>query len=74
MLLYVLLHTPFFSLRFTGVSFQVPLGQVQPTPVQWMVAPPALPDVPPGLEYMLQLDQILIQQQIELLECKCSEM
>ena len=36
-----------------------------------MPAPSAVPpDCPPGLEYLTQIDQVLVHQQIELLECK----
>ncbi|XP_030678547.1 phospholipid scramblase 1 isoform X4 [Nomascus leucogenys] len=36
--------------------------------VPWMPAPPPPLNCPPGLEYLSQIDQILIHQQIELLE------
>ena len=37
--------------------------------VQWMAAPQETPPgCPPGLEYLTQVDQILINQQVELLE------
>ncbi|XP_066476824.1 phospholipid scramblase 2-like isoform X2 [Tiliqua scincoides] len=39
-----------------------------PAPVIWMPTPPAPPKCPPGLEYLGQIDQLLIQQQIELME------
>ncbi|CAH2247030.1 phospholipid scramblase 1-like [Pelobates cultripes] len=34
----------------------------------WMPAPPAIPNCPPGLEYLSQVDQLLVHQQVELLE------
>ncbi|XP_054570093.1 phospholipid scramblase 2-like isoform X1 [Eptesicus fuscus] len=36
--------------------------------VPWMPAPPPPSDCPPGLEYLTQVDEILIHQQIDLLE------
>ncbi|MEE6500938.1 hypothetical protein FKM82_003997 [Ascaphus truei] len=44
-----------------------PMGPGGPT-AAWMPAPAANPNCPPGLEYLTQIDQILIHQQIELLE------
>ncbi|XP_036207106.1 phospholipid scramblase 1 isoform X3 [Myotis myotis] len=41
---------------------------VGPAGVPWMPAPPSPSDCPPGLEYLSQIDQILIHQQVELLE------
>ena len=35
-----------------------------------MAAPQAPPGCPPGLEYLTQVDQLLVNQQIELLESK----
>lgn len=37
--------------------------------VQWMTQPQAPLGCPPGLEYLTQIDQLLVQQQVELLEC-----
>lgn len=37
-------------------------------PQQWMARPEAIPGCPPGLEYLTQIDQLLVHQQIELLE------
>ncbi|XP_057595093.1 phospholipid scramblase 2 isoform X1 [Hippopotamus amphibius kiboko] len=39
-----------------------------PAGVPWMPAPPPPLNCPPGLEYLTQIDQLLIHQQIELLE------
>ena len=36
---------------------------------QWMPSP-QVSNCPPGLEYLTQIDQILVQQKVELLEGK----
>ena len=43
------------------------LGKPAPNP---MPVPEAVPGCPPGLEYLTQIDQLLVNQQVELLECK----
>ncbi|KAJ7324811.1 hypothetical protein JRQ81_017831 [Phrynocephalus forsythii] len=46
----------------------VALQSQPPAPVIWMPAPPVPPKCPPGLEYLTQLDQIIVEQQMDLLE------
>lgn len=36
--------------------------------VQWMAPPPEMTGVPPGLEYLTQIDQLVCCQQVELVE------
>lgn len=40
----------------------------QPQPVQWMQRPESVPGCPPGLEYLTQIDQLLVHQQVEIFE------
>lgn len=44
------------------------IQQQQPQAGQWMAAPAAMPGVPSGLEYLSQLDQLVVKQKVELLE------
>ncbi|CAH3185981.1 unnamed protein product [Porites evermanni] len=46
-------------------GYPAPGGQGQ---INWMQAPPVPENCPPGLEYLTQIDQLLIKQQVELLE------
>ncbi|NXH31971.1 PLS2 scramblase, partial [Myiagra hebetior] len=61
-----------FQAQPMGVQggFVVPPVQNQPTMggAIWMPIPPSIPNCPPGLEYLTQIDQVLIHQQLELLE------
>ena len=54
---------------FFNFSFCSPLSYHQ---VPWMPLPEesAPPGCPPGLEYLTQIDQILVHQLIEIFECK----
>ena len=45
-------------------------NQPTATGVQWMPKPAVIPGCPPGLEYLTQVDQLLIHQQVEMLEGK----
>lgn len=55
----------------TGMVQQQPM-QGGRRPVQWMARPAGIPGCPPGLEYLTQIDQLLVHQQVEMMECKCS--
>nr|XP_044992439.1 phospholipid scramblase 1 isoform X2 [Jaculus jaculus]XP_044992440.1 phospholipid scramblase 1 isoform X2 [Jaculus jaculus] len=54
-----------------NLPFQSQSGNTQTVGLSstpWMPAPPPLPNCPPGLEYLTQIDQVLVDQQVELLE------
>ena len=36
----------------------------------YMPAPEVIAGIPPGLEYLAQIDQLLVHQQVEVFECK----
>ena len=50
--------------------FMLIISEGAPGQVNWMPAPQAPIGCPPGLEYLLAVDQILIHQQVELVEGK----
>jgi len=59
--------------RYYGVYIvgqPMPMQPMQPV-VQWMAPPAAVPGIAPGLEYLTQVDQLLVHQQIEIMESKC---
>jgi len=50
-------------------SVQLPAMPPPPgMPVQWMQRPQPMPGVPPGLEYLTQVDKLLAQQKVDMLE------
>jgi len=44
------------------------MAKQQEQQVQWMPAPQVPVGCPPGLEYLAQIDQLLVNQQVKLLE------
>ena len=45
-----------------------PPGAPQTKQVEWMPPPQGIANCPPGLEYLTQIDQVLVHQQVELWE------
>ena len=43
-------------------------GQQAAAPQEWMQRPQAIAGCPPGLEYLTQIDQLLVHQQMDLFE------
>jgi len=65
------LQTFICLLNFHWILFVNNLAFVQGyQQTQWMPLPETLPGCPPGLEYLTQLDQLLVHQQVELFEGK----
>lgn len=55
--------------QYQGAPYGQPGMPMQPpAQQQWMAKPQGVPGCPPGLEYLCQIDQLLVKQQIELLE------
>jgi len=44
------------------------MGAVAPGGEAWMPIPQDIPGCPPGLEYLTQIDQLIVKQKVELLE------
>jgi len=54
-----------------GQPMMAPVQQpmaVQPQAIAWMPMPETFSGCPPGLEYLSQLDQLLVKQEVEILE------
>ena len=62
--------TVYISSYYYIVGQPMPMQPMQPV-VQWMAPPAAVSGVAPGLEYLTQVDQLLVHQQIEIMESKC---
>ncbi len=58
----------FFTVSYHLAAAYPPGVPGQQQQVQWMQAPQAIAGCPPGLEYLTQVDQLLVHQQVELLE------
>ncbi|CAK8673461.1 unnamed protein product [Clavelina lepadiformis] len=53
-----------YGMQQAPTQFGMQPGQQQ----QWMPMPQNIPGCPPGLEYLTQIDQLLVHQQVELFE------
>ena len=47
-----------------------PVAGQPPGQWTWMPAPQTIPGCPPGLEYLMTLDQIHVRQKVHMIECK----
>jgi hypothetical protein len=60
---------PYNPLTAAAAMFPQLASNIAPQEVTWMPLPAEIPPAcPPGLEYLVQIDQILVHQQIELFE------
>lgn len=62
--------TPLKPITMTDMSYTNAVYNQPGTGMEteWMLKPAADPNCPPGLEYLTQIDQLLVQQTVEILE------
>ncbi|KAH9509016.1 Phospholipid scramblase 1 [Bulinus truncatus] len=61
-------HNPGFSQPALDPVAAQPMPGAPPVPAGWSPTPQAPTNCPPGLEYLTQVDQLLVKQKIEALE------